>query len=120
MRGLKSASSVTATTTTTKGKRKLAQAKEYPDSPPATPPKGMRGKKRISDVSSPPQKRRRSSDRIAKQQGQKGDSLEDDDGFVFTRPAKKKAATVSSKPEVSKPRAASKPFVMDFTQVREY
>jgi len=125
MRRLKSAtttSTSTTTMTTLKGKRKLAQTKDYPESPPATPPpapvtKGSRGKKRMSDVNSPPQKRRRSSDRIAKQVGQKRESLEDDDGFVFTRPAKKKAATITSKAEITKPTAPSKPFIMDFTEV---
>jgi hypothetical protein len=121
MRGLKSATGTSASSTTTiKGKRKLAQTKDYPDSPPATPPpetNGKRGKGRISEINSPPPKRRRSSDRIAKQMQQKRGSFEDDDGFVFTRPAKKKAATITSKADVVKSTSVSKPFVMDFTEV---
>ena len=58
MRSLKS---TTATTTTLKGKRKLAQTKEYPESPPATPPpppnvKPHTAQKQINDVGSPPLK----------------------------------------------------------------
>jgi hypothetical protein len=112
MRSLKS---TTSTTTTLKGKRKLAQAKEYPDSPPATPPNGKssttRGKKRVSEANSPPSKRRRSSDRIANKTRQKRTSMEDDDGFVFTR-APKHTRKVAEVKEVSRP---AKPFVMDFT-----
>ena len=115
MRSLKS---TTATTTTLKGKRKLAQTKDYPDSPPATPPpppqnnvKTRALKSKINDVNSPPSKRRRSSDRIANKLGKKRQSMEDDDGFVFTRPAKQKR-----KPAVpEEPPQRAKPFVMDFT-----
>jgi kinetochore protein Mis13/DSN1 len=113
MRSLKS---TTSTTTTLKGKRKLAQSKEYPESPPTTPPNGKstttRGKKRISEVNSPPAKRRRSSDRIANKTGQKRASMEDDDGFVFTRPSKQKRKVAEVKEVSTRP---EKPFVMDFT-----
>ena len=113
MRSLKS---TTSTTTTLKGKRKLGQTKDYPDSPPTTPPNGMsttttRGKKRINEANSPASKRRRSSDRIANKTGQKRTSMEDDDGFVFTRAPKQKRKVAEVK-EVSRP---AKPFVMDFT-----
>ena len=112
MRSLKS---TTATTTTLKGKRKLAQTKEYPESPPATPPqnnvKTRALKSKINDVNSPPPKRRRSSNRLANKLGTKRQSMEDDDGFVFTRPAKQKR-----KPAVpEEPPQRTKPFVMDFT-----
>jgi kinetochore protein Mis13/DSN1 len=113
MRSLKS---TTSTTTTLKGKRKLGPTKEYPDSPPTTPPNGTsttttRGKKRINEANSPPSKRRRSSDRIANKTGQKRTSMEDDNGFVFTRAPKQKRKVAEVK-EVSRP---AKPFVMDFT-----
>ncbi len=121
MRSLKSTTSTSTTTTTTtvKGKRKLAQTKEYPESPPATPPKDgttmtTRGKKQIGKgIDSPPAKRRRSSDRIANKTGQKRQSMEDDDGFVFTRPPKRKTQPTQKTIPASKPSA--KPFVMDFT-----
>jgi hypothetical protein len=106
MRSLKSTSTSAAATTTLKTKRKLAQTKEYPESPPATPnAKQARGKKRVSDVNSPPPKRRRSSDRIAN--SKKRQSMEDDDGFVFKRAQKPKRNPVEVR--------SAKPFVMDFT-----
>ena len=115
MRSLKSA---TVTTTTLKGKRKHTQTKDYPDSPPATPSPPSQNnvktralKSKIHDVNSPPSKRRRSSDRIANKLGGKRQSMEDDDGFVFTRPTKQRR-----KPAVPKePPQKTKPFVMDFT-----
>jgi hypothetical protein len=115
MRSLKS---TTGTSTVLKGKRKLAQTKEYPDSPPATPPPATQNnvksralKSKINDVNSPPSKRRRSSGRIANKLGTKRQSMEDDDGFVFTRPTKQKRKPAV--PEDPPPR--TKPFVMDFT-----
>src|SRR5271156_350475 len=116
MRSLKS----TSMTTTTTGKRKLAQTKEYPDSPPTTPsPPNVKTKplkKQAFDLTtSPPAKRRRSSDRIAQKQGQKRTSIamEDDDGFVFKRASKQKRKTPSTSEETKS--TSSKPFVMDFT-----
>lgn len=111
MRSLKS--STAAATTTLKGKRKHTQTKDYPDSPPATPPhnnnvKTTTAKNKIIDLNSPPAKRRRSSDRIANKTGKKRQSMEDDDGFVFTRAPKQKR-----KP--AQPEPSSKPFVIDFT-----
>lgn len=126
MRSLKSASS--SSTPTLKGKRKLAQTKDYPDSPPATPPHHNNGKttttrvtkKQVFDLNSPPAKRRRSSDRIAnKTAGQKRQSMEDDDGFVFTRPSKqkRKLAVAEEVDAVPKVRQSTKPSFMDFTEV---
>jgi len=126
MRSLKSTtsasttSSTTTTTATAKGKRKLAQAKEYPDSPPATPPTERttattRGKKQsANEGASPPAKRRRSSNRIADKTGQKRQSMEDDDGFVFTRAPKRKTQTTQAQVNPP-PKPVAKPFVMDFT-----
>ena len=125
MRSLKSTTtSTTATTTTTKnsttstkgGKRKHGQTKDYPDSPPTTPPYNVKvmatasrgAKNKIVDITSPPSKRRRSSDRIANRTGTKRTSMEDDDGFVFTRAPKQKR-----KP--AQPEPPSRPFLMDFT-----
>ena len=121
MRSLKSASS----TSTLKGKRKIGQTKDYPESPPATPPhhNGKTTatrvtKKQVFDLNSPPAKRRRSSDRIASKTGQKRQSMEDDDGFVFARPAKQKrklvAEDVEAEPKVRQP---TKPSFMDFAEV---
>ena len=121
MRSLKSATTST-TITTTIGKRKLAQTKEYPDSPPTTPPnvKTKPVSKRAFDLTtSPPAKRRRSSERIAQQKsGQKRPSTgtEDDDGFVFKRAIKvqkRKTPTLSQEPKPT----SSKPPIMDFTNV---
>ena len=125
MRGLMS--TTTMTTTTVKGKRKLAQTKELQDSPPviANGREGTtRGKMTMSEVQSPPAKRRRSSDRIANKMAQKRESIEDDDGFVFTRAPKPKkaktatstatAAPVTAKVASAAPRAAKR-FVIDFT-----
>jgi len=113
MRSLKSTAATG--TTTLKGKRKHAQTKDYPDSPPATPPRDVKtttttrgAKTKVIDLNSPPPKRRRSSDRIANKTGRKRQSMEDDDGFVFTRAPKQKR-----KP--AQPEPSSKPFVMDFT-----
>ena len=121
MRSLKSTSS----TSTLKGKRKLAQTKDYPDSPPATPPhhNGKTTttrvtKKQVFELNSPPAKRRRSSDRIANKAGQKRQSMEDDDGFVFTRPSKQKRKHVPEEVEAEpKVRQPTKPSFMDFTEV---
>ena len=123
MRSLKSAGATTASTTTVKvsGKRKLAQTKEYLHSPPPSPPQGrqnnaktLKGRNHAADIESPPAKRRRSSDRIAQKQGKKRTSMEDDDGFVFTRAPKQKrtAAVQSEQPQLP---VSHKPFVMDFT-----
>jgi hypothetical protein len=121
MRSLKSASS----TSTLKGKRKIGQTKDYPESPPATPPhhNGKTTttrvtKKQVFELNSPPAKRRRSSDRIASKTGQKRQSMEDDDGFVFTRPAKQKRKLVAEEVEAEpKVRQPTKPSFMDFAEV---
>jgi hypothetical protein len=129
MRSLKSTTktlTATASTSTLKGKRKFAQTKEYPDSPPTTPPlppanakaTTTRTKKQITDLSSPPTKRRRSSDRIANKLGTKRTSAEDDNGFVFTRAPKQKRKAAVARPEPTGPRTTVvKPVVMDFTNV---
>lgn len=118
MRGLKSTTAVsTATSSTTlRGKRKLAESKGYPDSPPATPPqddvkaKKTYTRKLLREANSPPAKRRRSSDRIANKKRQ---SMEDDDGFTFTRaPKQRRKAT---KPEEPLQKKASNPSVVDFS-----
>ena|SRR5271170_3263241 len=129
MRSLKS-TTATSTSTTLKGKRKLAQTKDYPDSPPATPPqekndhgttKSRITKKQVIDLNSPssppPAKRRRSSDRIANnnKSGKKRQSMEDDDGFVFTRAPKQRRKAAQTETEVPSQRVAAKPFLMDFT-----
>src|SRR5271169_3830529 len=113
MRSLKSSTASTTVSTTTKsttstlgGKRKHRQTKDYPDSPPATPPHkakvkttASRGaKNKIIDLNSPPSKRRRSSDRIANKTGTKRTSMEDDDGFVFTRAPKQKRKPAQPEP----------------------
>src|SRR5438046_1776254 len=119
MRSLKSTTVTTsATTTLKKGKRKLAQTKDYADSPPQTPLANnvktttTRVKKQTIDLSSPPSKRRRSSDRIANKFGKKRPSMEDDDGFVFTRPTKQKRNPAAPEEPTH---LVSKPFVMNFS-----
>jgi hypothetical protein len=126
MRSLKSTAATATTTATLRGKRKLAQTKEYPESPPATPPPAKpadfktRGKKQAVDLNSPPAKRRRSSDRIANKLGQKRQSMENDDGFVFTRaPKQRKQRKSSARAENAAeqrapPPIVNKPVVMDF------
>jgi hypothetical protein len=119
MRGLKATTgSSTTTTSTLKGKRKLAQAKDYPDSPPNGTTTTTKIKKQVNEVNSPPSKRRRSSDRIANKQGTKRQSMEDDDGFVFTRaPKQRRKAAVEVEPLKPVKPTTSKPFRMDFMNV---
>jgi len=107
-------SSWTSTVTVTKGKRKLAQTKSNDD--PGTIPADVkpRVKKASSQTNASPPKRR-TSDRVANKLAKKRVSMDDDDGFVFTRPSKqRKLKSVEDKQtKQADSRKADKPFVLD-------
>jgi hypothetical protein len=101
-------SSLTSTTTVTKGKRKLAQTKSNDD------PSQVKTRVRQTQANSPPPKRR-TSDRIANKLGKKRASMEDDEGFVFTRPSKQRKLkpTEDEPPQQVDSRRPTKPFVLN-------